>query len=84
MVVGDEAALKQVWSVKGASGTMLCMQCRTVVASASDLDTHASAGSLLAQLHHRLSGRCGAHGWINPSQCSVLGSPEATRVQGSL
>lgn len=59
MVVGDEAALKQVWSVKGASGTMLCMQCRNVVASASDLDTHASAGSLLPSCITSLAGVVG-------------------------
>ena len=55
MIVGDEAALKQIWSVKGSAGTMMCMLCRNVVASVSDLDSHAS-GSLLPSCVTTLAG----------------------------
>ena len=34
-VVADEAALKQVWECKGASGTLLCMLCSNVVKRSS-------------------------------------------------
>ena len=40
MVVADEVALKQVWSVKGSSGTMPCMKCWNLVAWSSRLDEH--------------------------------------------
>ena len=55
MIVEDEAALKQIWSVKGSAGTMMCMLCRNVVASVSDLDSHAS-GSLLPSCVTTLAG----------------------------
>ncbi|CAJ1425165.1 unnamed protein product [Effrenium voratum] len=40
MVVADEVALKQMWSVKGSSGTMLCFRCRNLVAWSSRLDEY--------------------------------------------
>lgn len=36
-VLGDEAALKSLWSVKGASGVRFCMFCANIVSKASEL-----------------------------------------------
>jgi hypothetical protein len=36
-MISDESALKQAWQMKGASGTMLCLCCRNVVAHTSKL-----------------------------------------------
>ena len=47
MVVGDEVALKQIWSFKGSSGTMMCFACRNIVNHHSDLDEHDSTNSLV-------------------------------------
>ena len=47
MVVADEAALKQLWSFKGAGGTMMCFKCSNVVAHSSRLDVHDASGVLV-------------------------------------
>lgn len=46
-VIGDEAALKHFWSVKGASGTKVCFKCVNVVSSISGLIPF-SAGGIVA------------------------------------
>lgn len=37
LMIGDESALKQMLSVKGASGTIPCLKCWNVVAASSEL-----------------------------------------------
>ena len=39
-ILGDEAALKSTWSVKGASGLKPCMLCKNVCAQRSGLPQH--------------------------------------------
>ena len=46
-VVSDEAALKQMWSCKGSSGSLPCFLCQNVVAHSSSLDLHDSTGTLV-------------------------------------
>lgn len=46
-VVGDEVALKLLWSFKGASGTMICFRCSNVVNHTSKLDLHDPSGTLV-------------------------------------
>lgn len=46
-LVADEVALKQCWSFKGSSGTLMCFRCSNVVAHSSRLDLHDSTGSLV-------------------------------------
>ena len=46
-IVSDEAALKQLWSNKGSSGSLPCFLCQNVVAHASGLDLHDSTRTLV-------------------------------------
>ena len=46
-VVGDEAALKSAFDVKGASGVCPCPLCSNVVSRHSGLEDHDSSGSLV-------------------------------------
>ena len=46
LCVSDEGALKEMFSVKGAAGTLLCLLCRTTVSLGSDL--HHNAEQLVA------------------------------------
>ena len=46
-IVSDEAALKQLWSNKGSSGSLPCFLCQNVVAHSSGLDLHDSTGTLV-------------------------------------
>ena len=46
-MIGDEAALKQMLSVKGASGTIPCLKCWNVVAASSELHLHDATGTLV-------------------------------------
>jgi len=48
-VIGDEAALKQFWGVKGASGTKICFKCLNVVSHASNLVSFSSEGLVAAE-----------------------------------
>ena len=47
MVVADEACLKQLWSFKGAGGTMMCFKCSNVVTHSSRLDAFDASGVLV-------------------------------------
>eukprot|EP00435_Cladocopium_sp_Y103_P053176 s772_g17.t1 len=46
-LLGDEAALKAMWSVKGASGTVPCLFCDNVVQSRSNLHSYDVTGTLV-------------------------------------
>eukprot|EP00438_Fugacium_kawagutii_P011637 Skav222051 [mRNA] locus=scaffold1020:518662:520062:+ [translate_table: standard] len=48
VVLGDEAALKQLWSNKGSSGTFCCMFCQNVVNHLLGLAEHDSTGRLIS------------------------------------
>ena len=41
-IIGDELALKQLWSVKGSAGTLLCLKCQNLVDTKSTLGVHSS------------------------------------------
>ena len=45
--VADEVALKQIWSCKGSSGTLMCFLCQNVVAHGSGLDLHDPTNTLV-------------------------------------
>ena len=47
MVVAGEAGLKQLWSFKGAGGTMMCFKCSNVVTHSSRLDAFDASGVLV-------------------------------------
>ena len=46
-LLGDEAALKAMWGVKGASGTLPCLLCDNVVQSRSNLHKYDITGTLV-------------------------------------
>ena len=46
-LLGDESALKQMWSVKGASGSLPCLFCDNVVQSRSNLHLYDVTGTLI-------------------------------------
>lgn len=48
VVLGDEAALKQLWSNKGSSGTFCCMFCQNVVNHLLGLAEHDNTGRLIS------------------------------------
>lgn len=47
VVLGDEAALKQLWSNKGSSGTFCCLFCQNVVNHLLGLAEHDGSGRLI-------------------------------------
>ena len=47
VLLGDEAALKAMWNVKGASGTVPCIFCWNIVAARSGLPEVDSTGNLV-------------------------------------
>ena len=53
-IVSDEAALKQLWSNKGSSGSLPCFLCQNVVAHASGLDLHDSTRTIGSILHDKV------------------------------
>lgn len=48
IVIADESALKSLWCIKGASGTIGCLYCRNVVMRSSQLDRHDPSGTLVS------------------------------------
>ena len=75
LIIGDEVALKQCLSFKGAAGSLPCFICRNVCQHASDLHEHDQQGILVPHTSVDL------HRMIFHSANSILESVEHLRSQ---